>query len=293
MLYSRHFPARLQIVSSRFRVVCDGLVDLPHCAIAGISAASCFGCKVDGIRWVVFDDPNEHAFSVDVPKGWRVEGGLVRRNAEDVSDFLRALAPDGSMMLIAGDPGPAIFHTTGFGRTAEDRAYLPGKNYARAYSESILPALCSDAKFVSDKERRDIENSSAIKALAVSHFDAGETVYSCTHKLEPASLYMLAGTWIRKSGALDAADIWGLDLLVGCIGPSAELDRCKGIVQHMLFSAKTSAAWIRGEQERARRAAQDPGSNSTHTSEWEANRRRAATQSIEMNRAYNSPAPSP
>src|SRR5579863_6969441 len=71
--------------------------------------------KDDAASWTRFDDPNEHAFAIDVPAGWKVEGGLVRRGPVDLSMFLRALSPDGSILLILGDPAPAYFGTPGLG----------------------------------------------------------------------------------------------------------------------------------------------------------------------------------
>jgi hypothetical protein len=245
---------------------------------------------VEGVKWVRFEDPNEHAFSVDVPEGWKVEGGLIRRNFRDVSDFLRALSPDHSMMLMAGDPGPAMFHSVGFAPMPEDRAYVPGKTFARSYAESILPVLCSEAKFVSDLERVDIERSVAAKPPPISHFDAGEVVFSCVHQGQQASAYMLAGTWVQRSRGPDAPDIWGVDLLVGCIGPSGELDRCRKMVQHLLSTAKTYPEWSRADQEKALKAARDlkPIDN-LQTPEWEANRKNAAAQMKEMDEIYNPP----
>ena len=71
--------------------------------------------QVEGIKWTTFHDPKENAFSLDVPEGWKVDGGLVRRSNIDTSTFLRVLSPDGAVMLLMGDPGPAVFHLPAFG----------------------------------------------------------------------------------------------------------------------------------------------------------------------------------
>jgi hypothetical protein len=38
------------------------------------------------VRWVKFTDPVEHAFTIDVPAGWRVSGGIKRMSAVAVRD---------------------------------------------------------------------------------------------------------------------------------------------------------------------------------------------------------------
>src|SRR5579884_1652133 len=60
------------------------------------------GEKPDGVTWTRFTDPVENAFFIDVPAGWKAEGGLVRRSPVDYSMFLRALSPDNAIMLIVG-----------------------------------------------------------------------------------------------------------------------------------------------------------------------------------------------
>jgi len=85
-------------------------------------------------------------------------------------------------MLMAGEAGRMQFHNTGFGPSPDDRAYLPGKQLARSYEESTLPALCSNVKLVSDAEREDIEKNPVGKGAGLSGYDAGEVVFSCARR---------------------------------------------------------------------------------------------------------------
>ena len=51
-------------------------------------------------RW---RDPSEGAFTIDVPAGWRVGGGLVRRSAIDVTGSVKMSSPDGASAIFLGD----------------------------------------------------------------------------------------------------------------------------------------------------------------------------------------------
>lgn len=51
-------------------------------------------------RW---EEPNERAFSADLPAGWRIEGGL-RRSTWNVRLVFSGTSPDGASHLFLGDP---------------------------------------------------------------------------------------------------------------------------------------------------------------------------------------------
>src|SRR5450631_810146 len=104
-------------------------------------------------------DPLEQAFSLDVPAGWRSEGGLARRAALQINPYVRSLSPDKITYLILGEPtlpsftppsqmGNAIGHPegtlydAGLGGLALVLRYLPGAAFARAYGQTALQSVC-------------------------------------------------------------------------------------------------------------------------------------------------------
>jgi hypothetical protein len=52
-------------------------------------------------RWT---DPREKAFTVDVPRGWKVQGGEYRILRTDVRTLVAASSPDNDMSVMLGDP---------------------------------------------------------------------------------------------------------------------------------------------------------------------------------------------
>ena len=97
--------------------------------------AALFACLMPaaaqaGLQWRKWQDPNEGAFSIDVPAGWRVEGGLVRKAPVDVRLDVLVTSPDGRVQIRIGDAmippfvvPNQLMAQAGFG---EGRWYSPG-----------------------------------------------------------------------------------------------------------------------------------------------------------------------
>lgn len=202
----------------------------------------------DAVSWSKFNDPNENAFSLDVPAGWKVEGGLVRRGPVDLSLFLRALSPDDSILLILGDPAPAYFGTPGLGSGPKARPYVAGEAYARQYVEESLPTLCSGLTFVNGSDRPDIASGPLAQGTPYAKHDAGEVTFSCTHNGKPTQAYMIAGTFLYSPLLRGMPGSWGLNLLAGCLAPADQVNASKKMILHMLQSAKFDPEWNRKEQ---------------------------------------------
>ncbi|MBV9762222.1 MAG: hypothetical protein JO340_16795 [Acidobacteriaceae bacterium] len=233
-------------------------------------------------QWTRFDDPNEKAFYIDVPAGWKTEGGLVRRNAIDYSMFLRVLSPDASILLILGDPGPGLFATPHFGAGGNARPYLPGESLARQYADSSLPEVCSSLTFLSGADRPDIANGPLSYMTPYARHDAGEVNYSCMHNGKPARAYMLAVTYMYSV-------MWGQSLLAGCIAPAERLDDAKKTIRHMLENAHYDPAWARRQQASINSAAAALNrATLAQTKYSEDLRANAQRQMAEMNRQFNS-----
>lgn len=82
------------------------------------------------LHWQRWQDPREGAFSIAVPAGWKVEGGLMRFAAVDIRPDVLITSPDGMVIIRIGDsvippfvvPNQMLAQT-GF---SEGRWYSPG-----------------------------------------------------------------------------------------------------------------------------------------------------------------------
>ena len=201
------------------------------------------GTDAVNVSWTRFADPNENAFTIDVPTGWQTQGGLVRRGPIDYSYFLRVLSPDKQVMLILGDPGPAYFFAPWYGAPRTARPYVPGPTYAREYVESSLQQDCQGLTFVSGGDRQDVANGPLAQGTPYAQHTAGDALYRCTHNGKPTQVYMIAGTFLYQQ-----IHQWGLNLLAGCLAPADRMEASKSLVLHMIKSAKSDPQWVKTEQ---------------------------------------------
>jgi hypothetical protein len=223
--------------------------------VASLAVILVIGVAATGARatskapWSRFTDPNEHAFSMDVPAGWRAQGGLVRRSPVDVSMFLRAISPDGGTMLILGDPDPATFHTPGYDNGWRGTPYRPALDYARDYVQRSVAPLCAGITYQSGTERPDIANGPLAKVTAWARHDAGAVTFTCMHGGKPAQVYLLVATYLLPSMLRTESTVWGVSLIAGCIAPAARIEASKQIIRQMLASARFDPQWSEKQHE--------------------------------------------
>jgi hypothetical protein len=65
--------------------------------------------KAPAFEYVRWRDPNEGAFSVEIPQGWKAQGGTVRPVADLVQGKVDVVSPDGAVSLYLGDSPYPIY----------------------------------------------------------------------------------------------------------------------------------------------------------------------------------------
>ncbi len=101
-----------------------------------------------------FTDPSENSFTVDVPSGWKVDGGLTRYGALDVRPWVKAVSPDNLITAFIGDGkiSPCTMPTgtlsaLGF-RVGSNyngtliQPYMPARQFAETYAKMSLKPFC-------------------------------------------------------------------------------------------------------------------------------------------------------
>lgn len=164
---------------------------------------------LDHIQWVKFEDRNElaftnqKAFTMDVPRGWPVDGGMARLSALQVGPYVRMLATDGSVYLVIGNADTPFYmipnktrprvgekyRPNDTGQVTEVEPYIAGARYAEQIGPKVLGDACLGFKFTAIKERPDVRD----KQLQLyggrlpdsnlgdhsARLDAGEATWSC------------------------------------------------------------------------------------------------------------------
>lgn len=163
------------------------------------------------MRFETWRDPREGAFTLQVPEGWRIEGGLARFGADAYRPVISAVSSDGLISVFLGDieigpvgpleareqsDGPPLDQAHDL-RNRSARLDQSGMGLARDYAVQTLAKGCNDVRF------DDTPDLTPVNAWADFEFarywiqgfhirsDIGEARFTCDGGTGPLSGYVL------------------------------------------------------------------------------------------------------
>jgi hypothetical protein len=214
-------------------------------------------------HWQAFSDPNENAFQIEMPQGWRVGGGTARRSALQFRLWSTAVSPDGSTILSINDPqapyyvapSPMLISTgfsvgslysPGGGNVYIVAPYQTGSQFAAYWGSSKLSSFCKSVSIVSSRERPDLsQRVNSISASLGIYYDFGETTFSCSRNGVLMTADFLASTvMVGGQGGL-----WMPDAIEAFVAPTPVAGMAAGILAHMLKSSQINPTWAMGQEQ--------------------------------------------
>ena len=201
-------------------------------------------------EWVKFPDPNEHAFTMDVPKGWTVRGGLIRLGYSDHRAIVDVTSPDGTINVRYGDAAIPIYfvpdrlHHAGdiYDLGAQARGtlapYKDGADFAAAYGPARFKSVCSTltprpASGPSPVPRFVLEPGE----LQPVQSSAGQMSYECAGDAGPRAAYVSRETMLFGA-------FWLVPRLVSYVAPPAQAALARAVMLHMVESYHEQTAWV-------------------------------------------------
>ena len=209
-------------------------------------------------HWQVFSDPNEGAFQIEMPQGWKLSGGTVRRNALQFRSWVSAISPDGATILGLNDPvepsyvapSPLLaaaglrlgsLYNGGGGTTYIVEPYQTGAQFAVSWGQRKLRTLCAAIKIAGGGARADL--SGQINAISrpygITH-DIGEATFTCDRNGIAMTAYAFTGT-TRIGGQ---GGLWYADIIEAFLAPSPVAGLAAGLLTHMIKSLHANPAWV-------------------------------------------------
>ncbi|MFP4894855.1 hypothetical protein [Paraburkholderia sp. EG304] len=210
-------------------------------------------------KWVKFTDPQESAFAVEVPEGWKVSGGTVRRNALQYRSWVTVTAPDGATILAINDPTEwsyveptPMLAAAGFregsiyggggGTTYTVAPYRDGAHFAAAWGQRKLASACGAVRLADGRARLDLTQQINGYARAYGiHHDVGEATFTCSKGGLAMTSYVLTNV-IAIGGP--AGTIWYADTILGFLSPTPMAGMAAGLMAHMVRSVEVNPAWV-------------------------------------------------
>ena len=202
------------------------------------------------VQMVLWKDPSEGAFTVDVPSGWKIEGGVVRPY---IDAALKIIATSGDKGIQIENPYPPIYTVpnqvlefSGFtegsrynpsGGVSQDMIVMPEKS-AQNYIETIL-AKNLNLKVDSINTRDDLI-AKIPKLSYITQTTAAEATLSGDGKIHKVIV-------IEQGISVAGTSLWYVGL-THYFAPENEIAQVEQIATAMDKSFKLDPTWVAKEQ---------------------------------------------
>ncbi|MGD9681890.1 MAG: tetratricopeptide repeat protein [Candidatus Obscuribacterales bacterium] len=232
--------------------------------------------------WTTFRDPDQGSFTVEVPAGWKVEGGMVRPRPIDARPWMRAISPDGLVAAFIGDgkiPGytmpNAQMTALGFGpgrwyNGSLVAQYIPARKFAEKYAIKYLKPYATDIQVVEAHDHPDVARA-VNGTVGASKSEAVSIKITANKGGMPLVGYYLCCT---KATVGYGTGMWWVTKIAGVVCP-AQMDRAGlELIMHMLQTFQIDPQWgnesikTAGQVSRNYRAASQQQANAIMSRYW-------------------------
>ncbi len=209
-------------------------------------------------KMVVWQDPTEHAFTLQVPQGWQIGGGTHRNSPMDARGYVYAVSPDGKIRVWVNDPSVlprqepnSMYYSLGWyeGRTVRApggplfiERFRTGSQFAQELtSQRICRNLQTLSGFDLAREAQQMNAAMAPAAAQVGariQASAGEFIYRCGEQ----SGYTMAVTLLAYGGP-QSPRIWTVEKLYGYLSDKSDMDVARYVMNTMIASFKVDPNW--------------------------------------------------
>jgi hypothetical protein len=205
--------------------------------------------SADNLNWVRYTDSSEGAFSIEVPVGWQVQGGMYRFGYFDVRWMMDIRSLDGKVILRIDDvnvppyalPGP---HT---GREGQPYSkpqqfqmivsnYREGQAYAELYGKRRFSSVCKTLN--SRQPDWTPGMPAAWKNDPGTKSSEGGVAYNCDTSDGPR----IASVYVRTS-VFPSSGFWVVDPVISILAAPDNMALAHSMVQHMIDSWQKNPQW--------------------------------------------------
>ncbi|MDQ1522500.1 MAG: hypothetical protein QOE47_424 [Pyrinomonadaceae bacterium] len=231
------------------------------------------------MQFQTWTDPNEDAFSIQVPAGWRVTGGVFRPGfLSTVSEFV-IQSPDGRVTARSGDvnfPSKYVVPDMNMmslglweGQFTSDGRYItnykPALDYAAHYVQNTIGRNCQNLQWLSNRDRADRVQALAwyTQALGFTMHTAAELTYSCQMNGQPYLGYQYAETAITHYSQV--ATLWDQQAIFGFIAAPDSVRLADAVLFRAINTFQINPQWMVRQGQMNARAAADLRSYHEHS----------------------------
>jgi hypothetical protein len=239
--------------------------------LSGIVAAACllavaawFSPSRAGDETVTFTDPAEQAFTVQVPKGWLMQGGVERKAAYLAHPWLAVSTPDGTTTMFINDPElptftlPSAQHAEGtwvaagvIGQAAAMH-YENGQEFAAEYGKRTFAKSCGNVQLKGTRPDPEFAQAASAEGNKLRaqigvqgpppQIDAGSALFTCQIKGKPYLAEVFVVTQLAQfgnGGFWLVPDTW----IMGFRTPADQQGHAERILHVMRDSFEITPQW--------------------------------------------------
>ena len=276
---------------------------------AGSDGTARQGSSPGPLSFVRWTDPIENAFSLSVPKGWTVTGGLYRVGVNDTRTVVRIQPSDQGTWVFFGDPSyggftelsPVLarsrlregqYTALHDGSRLLIRKYCPGRQFALEYANGTIRRQCGDLRVTASSDRPDLASTLRKQSLEEGRgkvvnplVTAGEVSFTCAPQGSGNAGTRLMGrvivaTWIPFPQQYPA---WYLLKVYGYVAPAERQAEADSVCRQVAASYTVDPQW-RAQQANASAQALQQGIAASNAikqrSDYIANSQQAINDSI-------------
>jgi hypothetical protein len=203
-----------------------------------------------GIAWTQYQDPNEHAFTLDVPRGWTVKGGMFRFGYSDARLMVDMHSPDGKIEIQLGDARVPVYvipdrlhnqegapYDLGEQGQLVIAKYHTGPEFAALYSQIRFHGECrnpqpdpSAPEFVAPSSAQDDDTG-------VKESSTGQITYRCDSDGGPR----VAFAYVKTA---NYGTLWAVPSIASYLVPPDEVSTARDILRHCAQSFHLTPEWL-------------------------------------------------
>lgn len=201
------------------------------------------------VTWTKFEDPFEHSFSLEVPAGWTVRGGLFRLGYSDQRPMVDMTSPDGKINVRLGDvtiPSytlPSQYHQREgeiYDLGAQARMvvarYRTGPDFAVLYSHVRFYQVCQNP--AADQADADFAMQDYLPAdVNPTQTSTGRIAYLCNTAGGPRIAFAYVRTTLY-------GQIWQTPALASFLAPTEQVSLAKNVLLHAAQTFRLNPQWL-------------------------------------------------
>ena len=224
------------------------------------------------LTYVSWKDPQEGAFTLQIPNGWQVRGGAYRLSATDIRTSVTMVSPDAQIRAFIGDanlgtftePNQMLamgglreggFQTLGDGSRLEIRRFMPGQQMARWFAQSRFASQCTGFQVESNNDRQDLAaalmQSVREEGMTSARLTAGDVAFSCSGQHGPVHGHIFTATVYPFPGR---SGLWYIYRLYGYLAAPERQQDAEQVAQQIMQSWRIDPQWQAQEKQIANQA---------------------------------------